>query len=154
MQPDRRRNHRFVFLRPLRGFSLDGFRTQGSASLHPGLRSCAASRLKAPNEQLMALPSSQNIVTLADGHSTLWPYPSSAERITVTCETQQVNSIGSSPQTHGSRVPNVPCSLQVGPGHGQQGKKLRQKTDAVPCFLPLDRPPPPIQTTEKKDTRQ
>ena len=31
----------------------------------------------------------QNIVTLADGHGTLCPYPSSAERITVICETQQ-----------------------------------------------------------------
>ena len=31
----RRQNHALVFLRPLRGFSLEGFRTQGSASLHP-----------------------------------------------------------------------------------------------------------------------
>ena len=41
----RRRHHALAFPRPLRGLALWDFRTQSSISLHPGLRSDAASRL-------------------------------------------------------------------------------------------------------------
>ena len=45
----RRRTDRFAPTpRARAGLTLDDIRTQGSASLHPGLRSCAASRLKDP----------------------------------------------------------------------------------------------------------
>ena len=44
----------FVFLRPF-GAVLLGYHTQGSASLHPGLRSYAASRLKGSQRTVSGL---------------------------------------------------------------------------------------------------